>query len=440
MTVNRTSDALRDLVRPDQVHRDVYLDRDLFRDEVRRIHGRAWLYVGHESQVPNPGDYVTTVMGLTPVVMVRHKDGSVRVVRNRCGHKGAAVVGKRCGNAKSFKCMYHGWTYDTDGSLQGVPQKKGYDDTGIDLADPAHGMTPVGGVATYRGFVFAKLASDGPELETFLGPAATALDNVADRAPDGELEVVGGPFRLMQRNNWKMLIENLNDLMHPMVAHISSTEAAEQVEAMLPEGQKPPPEIPLLTSNGWSYDFWNGLRVVCCEYGHSLMGGINTPRDTDPVFVEYTKALEERHGPHRTEEILSYPSVMTLVYPSLSIHTSYQQLRVIHPVDVDRTLLEVWTLRLKGAPEGMYQRARTYANLVNSPSSIGNADDVEAFMRVHRGLENDSMEWISQHRNVGQDQQTNEGEIATPGTSELPMRNQFKAWLGYMTEERGNGG
>lgn len=438
MTTDKTPEALRALVRPDRVHRDVYIDRDVFREEMRRIHGHAWLYVGHESQVKDPGDYFTTVMGLTPVVLVRHKDGTVRVVRNRCGHKGATVVAKRCGSAKSFRCMYHGWTYDTDGSLQAVPQRKGYDGTEIDLHNPVHGMTPVR-VGIYRGFVFASLAEEGPTLETFLGPTTTALDNIVDRAPDGELEVVGGSFRLIQRNNWKMLIENLNDLMHPMVVHISSTEAAEQVEATLPEGQKPPPEIPLLTSNGWSYEFWNSLRVVCCEYGHSLMGAINTPRETDPVFVDYANLLEKKHGPHRTDEILSYPSVMALVYPNMSLHTSYQQLRVIHPVDVDRTLLEIWTFRLKGAPEGMYQRARVYANLVNSPSSIGNADDVEAFMRVHRGLENDTMEWISQHRNAGQDQQTNEGHVATPGTSELPMRNHFKAWLGYMTEEQGNG-
>lgn len=439
MTTGKTVDELRALVEPDRVHRDVYLDRDVFRDEVRRIHGRAWLYVGHESQIPKLGDYFTTVMGRTPVVLVRHKDGSVRVIRNRCGHKGVSVVGTRCGSAKSFKCMYHGWTYDTDGSLQGVPQRQGYEETGIDLTNPVYGMTPVGRVGTYRGFVFASLAERGPELESFLGPAKTALDNIVDRAPDGEVEIVGGSFRVIQRNNWKMLIENLNDLMHPMVAHISSTEAAEQIEAALPEGQKPPPEIPLLTSNGWPYDFWNGLQVVCCDYGHSLMGAINTPRDTDPVFTDYVGVLEKRHGRHRADEILSYPNVMALVYPNISLHTSYQQLRVIHPVDVDRTLLEIWTFRLKGAPEGMYQRSRVYANLVNSPSSIGNADDAEAFMRVHRGLEHDSMEWISQHRNAGHDVQTNEGHVATPGTSELPMRNHFKAWLDYMTEEHGHG-
>ena len=111
------------------------------------------------------------------------------------------------------------------------------------------------------------------------------------------------------------------------------------------------------------------------------MGGINTPRDTDPVFTSYVEALEKARGKEKTDAVLSYPSVMTLIYPNLSIHTAYQQMRVIHPVAFDRTHVDIWTFRLKGAPEEMYQRTRVYANLVNAPSSIGNADDVEAFMR-----------------------------------------------------------
>jgi phenylpropionate dioxygenase-like ring-hydroxylating dioxygenase large terminal subunit len=432
-------EELRDKVRSDRVHRSLYIDPALFEEEMARVHGRAWLYVGHESQVPEPGAFFTTRMGTREVVLSRHKDGSVHVLHNRCGHKGAAVVGQRCGSAKFFQCMYHGWIYETNGALHAVPQRKGYDGTDIDLANPAHGMTPVARVESYRGFVFASLSPEGPDLETFLGPTLRSLDNMVDRAPSGELEVVGGSLRVIMRSNWKMMTENLNDLMHPMVAHVSSTEAAEQEEAALPAGVKPPPEIPLLTSNGWPYEFWNGLRVVCCDYGHSLMGGINTPRDTDPVFVSYARSLEESYGPERAEEILSYPSVMTFIYPGLSVHTAYQQLRVIHPIAVDRTELEVWTLRLKGAPEEMYQRSRIYANLVNSPSSTGNCDDVEAFMRIHRGLESDPREWVSQHRAFGQDQETEGGILASPGTSEIPMRNQFRAWLGYMTGELGNG-
>jgi phenylpropionate dioxygenase-like ring-hydroxylating dioxygenase large terminal subunit len=429
----------RELVRGDRVHRQVYVDSDLFEEEMARIHGRAWVYVGHESQVPKPGDFFTTTMGRTPVVLSRHKDGAVHVIRNRCGHKGAAVVAERCGTAKFFQCMYHGWVYETNGALHAVPQRKGYEGSGIDLGDASHGMTPVPRVSSYRGFVFASLSPEGPDLETFLGPTRHSLDNIADRAPSGELEVTGGSFRVILRNNWKMLLENLNDLMHPMVAHVSSTEAAEQEQAALPEGVKPPPEIPLLTSNGWPYEFWNGLRVVCTDYGHSLMGMINTPRDTDPVFMSYTRSLEASYGAERAEAILAYPSVFALIYPNLSIHTAYQQLRVIHPISVDRTIVDIWTLRLKGAPEEMYQRSRIYANLVNSPSSIGNADDVEAFMRIQRGLQGDTREWVSQHRGCGQDQETEEGVLACPGTSEVPIRNQFRAWLGYMTGDQGNG-
>ena len=113
----------RELIRRDGVHRNVYCDPQVFEDEIARIHGRAWVYVGHESQIPKAGDFVTTTMGKTPVVLVRHQDGEVHVLRNRCGHKGAAVVGKRCGTTQYFRCMYHGWTYKTDGALHAVPQR-----------------------------------------------------------------------------------------------------------------------------------------------------------------------------------------------------------------------------------------------------------------------------------------------------------------------------
>jgi 2-chlorobenzoate 1,2-dioxygenase len=436
---NEAQNGYRTMVEPDRVYRDVYCDPRVFEDEMARIHGRTWVYVGHESQVPRPGDFFTTVIGRTPVVLTRHKDGTVRVLRNRCGHKGAEVVGKRCGNARFFRCMYHGWTYDTNGALHAVPQRKGYDATHLDLEDPERGMPAVPRVASHRGFVFASLAPEGPSLESFLGPALASLDNLVDRAPAGEVRVAPGSFRVILRSNWKMMLENLNDLMHPMVAHVSSTEAAQQEEEALGPGVKPPPEIPLLTSNGWPYEFWNELQVLCCDYGHSLMGGINTPRDTDPVFASYARALESARGKERAEEILSYRSVMTLIYPNLSIHTAYQQMRVIHPVALDRTLVDIWTFRLEGAPEEMYQRSRVYANLVNSPSSIGNADDVEAFMRIHRGLEDGRTEWVSQHRHCGQDLEQEAGALARPGTSELPMRNQFRAWVSYMTEEASHG-
>ena len=111
------------LIEPGRVHRDVYTDPEIFELEMERIFGRAWLYVGHASQVREPGDYITTELGRQPVIMVRHRDGAIHVLLNRCTHRGAKVVNERKGNASRLICCYHGWSFDTDGRLASVPVK-----------------------------------------------------------------------------------------------------------------------------------------------------------------------------------------------------------------------------------------------------------------------------------------------------------------------------
>ena len=120
--------AIRALVRGDAVHRDVYTDPEIFSLEMERLWARAWIYVGHTSQVPNPGDYVTCDIGAEPVLMIRQQDGGVRVLRNRCAHKGAKLVSDWSGNAGRFlRCPYHNWSYRTDGSIAAIPLRQGYE-------------------------------------------------------------------------------------------------------------------------------------------------------------------------------------------------------------------------------------------------------------------------------------------------------------------------
>src|SRR5687767_5439286 len=171
------NEELRMLVQPDRVHRSVYADPAIFELEMERVFGRAWLVLGHVSQVPKPGDYFTTRMGREPVIVI-NQGAQIGVLVNRCAHRGSTVCAEGRGSVERFVCPYHGWSYDRGGELRFVPVSAGYRDR---AAFDGLGLKPVPRVAAYRGFIFASLAASGPNLEEFLGPAKSSFDDFVDR-------------------------------------------------------------------------------------------------------------------------------------------------------------------------------------------------------------------------------------------------------------------
>jgi hypothetical protein len=160
-------------------------------------------------------------------------------------------------------------------------------------------------------------------------------------------------------------------------------------------------------------------------------------RPEDPDTLEYERLLAERVGEKRKEEILSTNIHHVIYYPVVSVQPPLQQLRAVRPISVDKTLSEIWHFRLKGAPEAIYRRALWYYNLVNSPATMVNADDLENWNRIQRALQAETPEWLSLHRNHGSD--IVEGDVVSTreGLSEAPLRNQFRAWKAYMTQGAG---
>ena len=221
-------DELSRLIAPARVHRRLYTDPAIFELEMERIFGVAWLYVGHESQVRNPGDYFLTQVGRKAMVVTRDETATLRVLHNQCAHRGAMVVASDCGHAKEFQCVYHGWTYHLDGRLKAVPLNHGYPQD-FDTKNPKHrDDAGAAGGELSRLHLHQPGQTEGQSLKDFLGHMATSIDDMVDRAPDGEIEVAGGVFRHAYNANWKLYLENLCDAAHPWFTHRSSIDAAQQ--------------------------------------------------------------------------------------------------------------------------------------------------------------------------------------------------------------------
>src|ERR1051325_10343446 len=159
-------------------------------------------------------------------------------------------------------------------------------------------------------------------------------------------------------------------------------------------------------------------------------------RPKDPDTLEYERRLAAAYGEAKKEEIMKVDLHHALLYPCLSLQPPLQQLRAVRPLAADRTLTEIWHFRLKGAPEAIYQRALAYYLLVNSPSTLVNADDLYNFWKCQQGLGSDGGDWVSMHRDAGHDLQRGD-IIASPPTSmsEMPLRHMMQAWKSYMTVE-----
>jgi phenylpropionate dioxygenase-like ring-hydroxylating dioxygenase large terminal subunit len=433
---------LSKFVQPDRVRKEVYTDPAVFELEMERIHERVWIYCGHESQVRNPGDYYTVQIGRQPMFMVRGTDGKVSVLYNRCPHRGAMICADRHGNTgEFFRCSYHAWTFQHDGTLRNIPMmESGYAGTRWGRDNPDCNIKRAARVERYRGFVFASLAQDGPSLAEFLGPARIAFDDMCDRAPAGEVEVVPNCFRVIQNSNWKIFLENQLDALHPSVTHQSTGRAARDVEVQIEKrtGKAPLSYHMLSAFSTVTIDKWDNFQTINYPYGHCILTGYMGLRPQDPDTLEYERVLAKAYGEKRKEEILTTDIHHVLLYPGLSVQSPLQQLRAVRPLGVDKTLTEIWHFRLKGAPEPIYRRALAYYNLVNSPATLINADDLENFWKCHQGLSSDGGDWVSFHRHFGSDVEKGEVVESAPGkgTSEAPMRNQMKAWAQFMSEER----
>jgi benzoate/toluate 1,2-dioxygenase subunit alpha len=429
------ADAIRKLVREAEVHRDVYVDQELFQLEMEHLFANTWVYVGHDSQAPKAGDFYTTTIGVEPVIMVRHTDGTIKVLRNRCPHKGVKVANETCGNTgKFFRCPYHAWTFRTDGSLLSIPLKKGYDDTGFDRSNAAHGLGAIKNVHNYRGFVFAKINDVGPGFEEFFGESLSSFDNMVDRSPVGKLEVAGGVLRYMHNCNWKMLVDNQTDTCHPMVAHESSAGTTANIWKTVPPGTPKPMAVEIFLPFMSPYEDFEKMGIRIWENGHGHTGVHKSIHSDYTQAAGYFEQMKEAYGEERARAILGENRHNTVYFPNIMIKGPIQLLRLFKPISANKTLVESWTFRLVGAPDMLLERTLMYNRLINAPTSVVGHDDLEMYERAQEGLRSGGNEWVNMYR-LYEPGEVDRKNVITNGTNEWVMRNHFRAWSQFMTAD-----
>jgi len=404
-------------VKEDRVHRRLYVDPAVFAKEMESIFERTWVFVGHESEVPRPGDYKTTTIGRQPVIMSRHADGKVYVLMNRCMHRGAVVCREERGHAEILRCIYHGWTYNGRGDLVGVPYRAGYGD---DFDQGALGLRGAE-VASYRGFVFARLAPGGESLEEHLGKARYYMDLILDAAPNGEVEVRSGLQKYSYPGNWKLQIENWVDGYHPKYTHETAFAIRDR------KGGR-----------GGSSE-GSGATARSFGHGHAVLDYSGTRTGWCTIAAQYdgyVKRLGERLGAERAQEVLRR-DVQLLVFPNLFFYKHMQHFRVVRPVAVDRTEVYAYPFVLKGAPPELNSQMVQGLGLWASAAGFGQPDDLEAFVRCQEGFRVTAAEWLLFMRGLNRERVEADGEIIGDITDEIPQRGIYREWKRLLSQGPG---
>lgn len=344
------------------VSRRVFYDQDIYEAELRQIFARCWLFVAHESQLPKPGDFLTTHMGEDGVIVTRQKDMSIKVFLNSCPHRGNKICHADAGNARRFVCNYHGWGFDTAGNLAGMHEEYCYDEGDIDRSK--WGLKSVDRVSSYKGLVFATFDPEAPSLEDFLGDYRWYLDIILDN-DGGGTELIGGCIKFIMPANWKTGVENFaGDSYHAGWTHDSGTRAM--------TGGSPFPPIDMVNSfhasaNGHGHEF--GTEGI----GNTLLLG--NDKITDYFVNVLRPRMAKRLGERRSMIFGSIASAS--IFPNVSYLPAISSFRQWQPKGPHQLELRTWTIVNKNMPDEIKEAINNGVMKSFGPSGSFEMDDGE---------------------------------------------------------------
>lgn len=363
-----------------KIHRSGYVDAGIFQQELERIFDRCWLYVGHISELAKPGDFVTRRVNGRDLVLIRDSQGQLRCLLNVCPHRGAKIVREKSGNARSFSCIYHAWTFNNSGKLIGLTDANTYPHDF--KADARHQLSAVP-LDSYRGLIFVNFSDSAVSLKDFLAGATDFIDLVMDQA-EQRMVLIGGVQEYGMRANWKLLAENSIDIFHLFALHPTYVDMLASASGKAPSFKGLSGEVHEL-GNGHSvveYDTPAGRPIAKWMPGWGEQSKANIERIYSNLVARFGEGRAHRMG-HRNRNMLIFPNLVINDHVSLT-------LRSFEPIAPDAMDITVWAL----APEeeigdgvSVGRRLTSFIEFLG-PGGFATPDDIEALELCQRGFRN----------------------------------------------------
>ena len=407
-----------------RVHRSAMTSHEVHQAEIERVFGHSWLYVGHESEIPEPGDFVRRKLAGRPIFMVRGaKSGDVNVFHNSCTHRGALVCRQDYGNSKVFQCFYHAWTFDSEGTLKGVPDREGYSN-GLDF--DALALAKLARVQTYRGFVFASFDPDIVDLDTWLAGAKEYIDLVVDGC-GGSVEIIKGTNEYSFDANFKLLVENSVDGYHAASTHDTYFKYLVSIGTDLQGGVI-----------GKAVALGNGHAVIeySSPWGRPVAKWEPLFGDDAKVEIDRIRAeLIEKYGEERAHKMCEVNRNL-VIYPNLIINDIMAvTVRTMFSPAPDRVDVTAWELAPTDEVPSLRERRLDSFLTFLGPGGFATPDDVEALESCQQGFSSGGVEWNDISRGMGRS--PDQGPMAN---DEEQMREFWRRWQQQMGDAADLGG
>ena len=421
-----------------QVSREIFVNDEIYAEEQERIFARAWLFLGHESQVPNPGDYFVSCMGEESVILVRDRAGGIHGFLNSCRHRGMKVCRYDEGNTAIFTCPYHGWSYGTDGRLVGVPFfREAYHQT---LDKAKWGLVEVAQLANYKGSIWASWDPDAPPFLEYLGDFARYLDLQLDGwdGREGQAEVLCGIEKWRVPCNWKFPAENFSGDTYHNISHRSVDLAG-----IGPSGSS--------RRDMGERNVSRKLHVCIPDRGHQTIhyvlpaGELPPPAyQNAPIVAEYFRHCEEEKR-RRLGDMARLVGSPGEIFPNTALLSRQPRtMAAWHPRGPHETECWRWFFVDRDAPTEVKAFLRDYYIRYSGPGGMTEQDDMENWNYAHaasRGViarrhpynyEQGAGTAVTDYEYQGLRVPGEVIDITEVQSSEQPARNFYRRWAEFM--------